>query len=131
MGLAVLCDFTLVASGAALSFPEMRKGLPPAAIMAYLGRYALPKRVFPLVLLGGQFTPAQALEAGLVTTVCSPATLVAETDALVDRLLALDPDGVRQCKLFFRAAQEAAVEDNFRHATDLLTVESLRLLAKG
>jgi hypothetical protein len=45
-GLAILCDFTLVSSSAKLAFPEMRKGLPPAAIMAYLGRYALPKQVF-------------------------------------------------------------------------------------
>jgi hypothetical protein len=44
--LAILCDFTLVSSSAKLAFPEMRKGLPPAAIMAYLGRYALPKQVF-------------------------------------------------------------------------------------
>ena len=28
-------------------FPEMRMGLPPAAIMAYLGQYALPKLGFP------------------------------------------------------------------------------------
>ena len=33
-GLAILCDFTLVSSSARLGFPEMRKGLPPAAIMA-------------------------------------------------------------------------------------------------
>jgi len=31
-GLAILCDFTLVSGGAKLAFPEMRKGLPPAAI---------------------------------------------------------------------------------------------------
>ena len=51
VGLATFCDFTLVADSATLAFPEMRKGLPPAAIMADLGRYALPKRVFPLVPL--------------------------------------------------------------------------------
>ena len=35
-GLAILCDFALVAEHAQLGFPEMRAGLPPAAIMAYL-----------------------------------------------------------------------------------------------
>lgn len=130
MGLAVLCDFTLIADTAALCFPEMRKGLPPAAIMAYLGRYALPKRVFPLVLLGGAFTPAQALEAGLATAVCEPGELAAHADALAASVLAMDADGARQCKQFFQAAQESSLEDNFRLATELLTVETLRLQAR-
>jgi len=127
MGLAMLCDFTLVSSDATLAFPEMRKGLPPAAIMAYLNRYALPKTTFPLVLFGDRFTPAQALAAGLVSEVCAPETLAARAAALVDRILALDPDGARHCKSFFQSAQEATLEQNFRHATEALVVNSLRL----
>jgi methylglutaconyl-CoA hydratase len=127
MGLAMLCDFTLVSSSATLAFPEMRKGLPPAAIMAYLHRYALPKTTFPLVLFGDRFTPAQALAAGLVSEVCEPGALAARGDALVDRILALDADGARHCKAFFQSAQEATLEQNFRHATEALVVESLRL----
>ncbi len=127
MGLAILCDFTLVSSAATLAFPEMRKGLPPAAIMAYLNRYALPKTAFPLVLLGDRFTPAQGLAAGLVSEVCEPAALAARADALVDRVLALDAEGARHCKAFFQSAQEATLEHNFRHATEALVVESLRL----
>lgn len=127
MGLAILCDFTLVSSAATLAFPEMRKGLPPAAIMAYLNRYALPKTAFPLVLFGDRFTPAQGLAAGLVSEVCEPATLAARAEALVDRVLALDAAGARHCKAFFQSAQEATLEHNFRHATDTLVMESLRL----
>lgn len=127
MGMAILCDFTLVASTATLSFPEMRKGLPPAAIMAYVGRHALPKQVFPLILLGSDFTPDHAREIGLVTTVCSPKTLASSTEALIEQILAMDPDGARQCKAYFQQALEDDVETNFRLATELLTVESLRL----
>ena len=127
MGMAILCDFTLVASTATLSFPEMRKGLPPAAIMAYVGRHALPKQVFPLILLASDFTASHAREIGLVTTVCSPETLAASTEALIAQILAMDPDGARQCKAYFQQALEDDVETNFRLATELLTVESLRL----
>jgi methylglutaconyl-CoA hydratase len=127
LGLAMLCDFTLVSSAAGLAFPEMRKGLPPAAIMAYLGHYALPKATFPLVLLGDRFTPATALAAGLVTEVCEPEALSARADAVVDRILALDPEGARQCKSFFQAAQEGTLEQNFQLATEALVVNSLRL----
>jgi methylglutaconyl-CoA hydratase len=129
-GLAMLCDFTLVASQASLAFPEMRNGLPPAAIMAYVGRYALPKSLFPMVLFGDPITPAAALQAGLVTRICERAELQAESDALTARILALDETGARQCKSFFQAAQENTVEENFRAATDMLTVSALRLMQK-
>ena len=128
-GLAILCDFTLVSSSAKLAFPEMRKGLPPAAIMAYLGRYTLPKQVFPMVLFGDAITPEAALNAGLVTRVCAPDTLQAEADALADRILALDDTGARQCKSFFQTAEESSLEHNFRCATETLTVSALRLMA--
>jgi methylglutaconyl-CoA hydratase len=128
LGLAMLCDFTLVASNASLAFPEMRKGLPPAAIMAYAGDYALPKVLFPMVLFGDAITPAEALQAGLITRICERDALQAQTDALTRRILALDDTGARDCKAFFQAARESRVEDNFRAATDMLTVSSLRLM---
>jgi enoyl-CoA hydratase/carnithine racemase len=106
----------------------MRKGLPPAAIMAYVGRYALPKALFPMVLFGDPLTPAIALEAGLITRVCEPDALRADADALAERILALDDAGARQCKMFFQAAEESPIEQNFRGATDMLTVTSLRLM---
>jgi methylglutaconyl-CoA hydratase len=127
-GLAILCDFTLVSSQASLAFPEMRKGLPPAAIMAYLGSYSLPKALFGWVLFGDAFTPEQALAAGLVTRVCAPETLSDEAAALADRVLLLDEEGVRHCKAFFQQAQESTLEQNFRLATEGLVVSSLRLM---
>lgn len=127
-GLAILCDFTLVSSSARLMFPEMRAGLPPAAIMAYLGRYALPKTLFPMVLFGDAVTPEAALQAGLVTRVCEPSALRDDAEALAARILALDETGARECKAFFLASQESSVDHNFRSAVDMLTVNALRLM---
>jgi enoyl-CoA hydratase/carnithine racemase len=127
VGLAVVSDFTYVAESAMLSFPEMKKGLPPAAIMAYLSRYALPKRLFPLVLFAQEFTPAQAREMGLVTHVSSKASLRADVDAVVARILAMDAEGARQCKAYFHAAQEGTLAQNFTDATGLLVAQTLRL----
>jgi enoyl-CoA hydratase/carnithine racemase len=130
VGLAVVCDFTVVADTAKLSFPEMRHGLPPAAIMAYIGRYALPKRVFPLILLAPEFTAAHACDIGLVTQTARPGALRGDVDELVHRVLAMDADAVRQCKVYFQAAQDGAIDDNFSRATELLTARTLRLLAQ-
>jgi methylglutaconyl-CoA hydratase len=127
-GLAILCDFAVVSSEARLAFPEMKAGLPPAAIMAYLGRYALPKRVFPMVLFGDPLAPAVALDAGLITQVSEPGLLASATDTLIERIVGLNEGGARQCKAFFQAAEENSLEQNFRFATETLTVTSLRLM---
>lgn len=131
MGLAIVCDFPLVAENASLCFPEMRHGLAPAAIMAYLGQYALPRFAFPLVLFGEPFTPQRALEIGLISKVCAPDTLTSEADTLVARILRLDPGAARRCKEFFLDAQNHNFAQNGKLALDALTQGTLDMLARN
>jgi enoyl-CoA hydratase/carnithine racemase len=130
-GLAIVCDFVLVAEQASLGFPEMRSGLAPAAVMAYLGEYALPRSAFPLVLFGDPIDPQRALQIGLISQVSHADRLAADANALVERILRLDPEAVRRCKEFFLTAQQNSFEQNCRLAIDSLTVGSMILLAKA
>jgi methylglutaconyl-CoA hydratase len=130
LGLAIVCDFALVASHVSLCFPEMRAGLPPAAIMAYLGEYALPRFAFPLVLFGEPFSPQRALEIGLISQVCPAENLSSEADALVTRILKLDPDATRRCKQFFLTAQNNSYEKNCSLAIEALTQGTLAALGR-
>ena len=129
-GLAIVCDFVLVAENASLAFPEMRSGLAPSAIMAYLGEYALPRIAFPLVLFGDPITPHRALQVGLISQVCPPEQLAGEANALVARILRLDPEAARRCKEFFLSAQQNSYEQNCRRAIDALTEGMLAMLIK-
>lgn len=129
-GLAIVCDFVLVAENASLAFPEMRSGLAPAAIMAYLGEYALPRAAFPMVLLGDAITPHRALQIGLISQICAPEQLVGEANALVARILRLNPEAARRCKEFFLAAQQNSFDQNCQRAVEALTEGSLALLGK-
>jgi methylglutaconyl-CoA hydratase len=129
-GLAILCDFPLVAEHVSLGFPEMRHGLAPTAIMAYLGEYALPRSAFPLVLLGEPIDSHRALQIGLISQVWPADRLLAEANVLVERILRLDPVSVRQCKSFFLNAQQNSFDQNCRLAVDALTKGSLALLAR-
>jgi methylglutaconyl-CoA hydratase len=129
-GLAIVSDFVLVAEHAALGFPEMRSGLAPAAIMAYLGEYTLPRWAFPPVLLGDTIDPRRALEIGLVSHVFPPERLAPEADALVARILSLDPAAVRRCKEFFLTTQQNSFDRNCRLATAALTAGSMAVLAR-
>jgi methylglutaconyl-CoA hydratase len=129
-GLAILCDFVLVAEHASLKFPEMRSGLPPSAIMAYLGEYALPRFTFPLLLFGDPIAPQHALQIGLISRVCPADRLAQEANALVERILRLDPTATRRCKEFFQTAQQNSFDQNCRLAVEALTVGSLTVLAR-
>src|SRR5262249_28505691 len=101
----------------------------PAAIMAYLGRYAQPKRIFPLIVLAPEFTATHARDIGLITQVAPRAELRATVDELIQHVLAMDVDAVRQCKSFFQAALGESIDDTFARATDLLTARTLQLQA--
>jgi len=129
-GLAIVCDFVLVAENASLAFPEMRYGLAPSAIMAYLGQYALPRAAFPLVLFGEPISPHRALQIGRISQIGPPEHLVGEANALVSRILRLDPDATRRCKEFFISAQQHSFDQNCQRAVEALTEGSLALLHK-
>jgi len=128
MGLAVITDFPLVAETASLGFPEMTHGLAPAAIMAYLGEYALPRFAFPLVLFGQPFTPQVALEIGLISMVCPPPKLTGVANKLIARILQLDPGATRRCKEFFLAAQSHTFEKNCGLAAEALIAGTMAAL---
>ena len=130
LGLAIVCDFALVAENASLALPEMRSGLAPAAIMAYLGEYALPRFAFPLLLLGEPITPVRALQIGLISQICAPEQLVGEANALVARILRLDAAAVRQCKEFFISAQQHSFDQNCQRAVEALTEGNFVILDK-
>jgi methylglutaconyl-CoA hydratase len=129
-GLAIVCDFVYVASNASLGFPEMKFGLAPAAIMAYLGEYALPRFAFPLVLFGDPISPERAREIGLISHVSSSLSLTADVNALIERILRLDPAAARNCKEFFQATLQNTFEQNCRLAADALTAGSMAVLSR-
>jgi methylglutaconyl-CoA hydratase len=129
-GLAIVCDFVLVVENASLAFPEMRSGLAPSAIMAYLGEYALPRAAFPMVLFGEPINPHRALQVGLISQICAPEQLVGEANALVARILRLNPDAARHCKEFFVSAQQHSFDQNCQRAIEALTEDSLAVLRK-
>jgi methylglutaconyl-CoA hydratase len=129
-GLAIICDFVVVAEHASLGFPEMRSGLPPAAIMSYLGDYTLLRFAFPMVLFGDPIDPQRALQIGLISQVSTKERLTEDVNSLVQRILKLDPTAARKCKEFFNVAAQNSFEQNCRLATEVLTIGSLSVLAR-
>ena len=55
--------------------------------------------------------------------------MVTGTDAVVERILQLEPNAARRCKEFFQKAQQNSFDQNCRLATEALTAGSMALLA--
>ncbi len=119
-GLVIRSDIVLAAEGARLGFPEIKGDLPPTIILSYVGRVALRKKAFELVITGREFGPEEAERLGLVTRVVPAARLDAEVDALAVALAAKPRAVVQTCKEFFRDIQDMTVDEAARHATAVL-----------
>lgn len=127
LGLAILCDYAIVSNSASLYFPEMRFGLPPSAIMAYLAEYIPPRLAFHLVLTGDTIPPETAEQIGLISACVPPDQVHQRAEEISEKVLQLDEQAVRDCKSFFLQSLHNNFEQNARLAVETLTLDSLRL----
>lgn len=65
-GLALACDFVLMAEGAALGFPEVKRGLVAAIVLHDLVRHVGDRRARDLLLTGRSIPAAEAERWGLI-----------------------------------------------------------------
>ena len=79
-GLVTVCDLALAAPSAKLGYPEVRRGLVAAMVMPHLLRH-VGERLARFLLLTGELIDAlEALRAGLVNEISSPADLLNRAD---------------------------------------------------
>ncbi|QLY25177.1 enoyl-CoA hydratase-related protein [Bdellovibrio sp. KM01] len=70
LGLVAVCDEVIAEEGTQFCFSEVKLGIAPAVISAFVQRKAVAGKVRPLMLSGVVFNPQVAQQAGLVTDVC-------------------------------------------------------------
>jgi len=85
-GLAAVCDFSLVASGAKLGFTEVRIGFVPAIVAVFAARKLGEAALRDLMLRGHLIPAEEAMRIGLVTRAVPAADLDAEVDRLADEI---------------------------------------------
>ncbi|MDB5349569.1 MAG: enoyl-CoA hydratase/carnithine racemase [Planctomycetota bacterium] len=90
-GLALACDFVLMADGASLGFPEVRRGLVAAIVLHDLVRHVGDRRARDLLLTGRSIPAVEAERWGLINTVVPAASCRDEAMALARSLLASAP----------------------------------------
>lgn len=106
------CDFVYAASTARFQLPFVPLGIVPEFGSTYL----LPllagyQRAAELLLLGQPFTAEKAREAGIVTEVLAPESLMAKAEETARALAALPPESLRLTKRLLKSGLETAVKN--------------------
>jgi len=119
------CDFAWAGEGARFRMPFVPLGLvPEGASTLLLPRLAGWKWAADLLLLGREFTAAEALQAGLLTGVTATGGALARVREAAAQLQALPPEALRATKALLRRPDRAAVKE----AIDLEMAEFRRRL---
>jgi len=109
IGLTLLlhCDVVLIAEGARLRPPFVTLGVVPEAASSYL----LPatvgwQRAAEALFTADWIDAARAVELGIASRLCPPATLLADTRALAARIAAQPPQAVQHTKRLLIATRQ-------------------------
>src|SRR5258705_3928454 len=104
--LAMACDLIIAAEDAQLGEPEIRFGSAPVTLLMpfVIGQ----KRTRELLMTGDLIGAVEAERIGLVNRVVPAERLVAEVDALAEKLARVPPDVMAPTKLMLNRAMDAA-----------------------
>ena len=121
--LALACDVRLAAQGARFSLPETAQGLLPlAGGTQRLARLVGRGEALRMVLLGEEIDAAEALRIGLVSAVHPRDKLLAEAEALAQRMASRGPIALCYAKEAVRHGLEQPLDQALRFETDLTVI---------
>jgi enoyl-CoA hydratase len=104
-GLAIGGDIAVMSETAKIGYPEVKRGIVAAVVMANLVRQIGRKAAFELVGTGEPVDAARAFSLGLVNRVVSPDKLMTTALQFAHAMAAFDPQPMAATKsLFYRAA---------------------------
>jgi len=108
-GLVAACDVAIVARDARFAFSEVRLGILPAVIGAYVVRRIGDGHARRLFLTGERFDGARAVQIGLASEAVDPARLDEAVAVVTSELLRGSPDAQRRIKLLLDALADTTL----------------------
>lgn len=128
MGLLAMCDMAVAASHAVFGLPEVKIGVFPAQVLSVLQHLIPPRKLAELCLTGEPFTPAQALEMGLVNYVDDDVD--ARLQWLLDRMLDKSPAAIRRGLYTMKKIEAMAFEESMSFTESQIALFTLTEDAK-
>ncbi|MGB6119473.1 MAG: enoyl-CoA hydratase/isomerase family protein [Mesorhizobium sp.] len=125
--LAISCDMRIMADGARIGLPEARLGaVPGAGGIQLLSRLIGRARAIEAIMLGDQYSAREALELGLVSSVCNPEDIEDKSIELAKRLLLCSPATIALSKKALYRSETANQDE-----ADEIALDAVRIGAAG
>jgi enoyl-CoA hydratase/carnithine racemase len=115
--LVATCDIAIASALARFGVNGIDVGLFCSTPMVALSRNVSPKTALDMLMTGEMIDADRALAAGLVSRIAQPETLRAETDKVVERLLARPAQALALGKKAFYEQLRMPVAEAYRFAT--------------
>jgi methylglutaconyl-CoA hydratase len=127
VGLVAASDIAVASRAARFWFPEIRSGLSPSVVIAWLTNTIGYKAAFDLVSTGEPIDAQRAASCGLITEAVPAASLEARVDERIDALAAMSQPAIREIKEFFVATRAMDGATAAAASVNALTVSALRV----
>lgn len=118
-GLVVACDFAIATMDATFGFPEVRRGMVAALVMAFLRRQLHERHARELLLLGEVIEAERAAEIGLINRAVPTDLLDASVERYVDKVLKSPPGAIRETKALLDALWRHPIRGDFDMAHEV------------
>lgn len=129
LGLLSVCDFVLAAKGTQFCFSEVRLGISPAVISAFILKRISRAQVAPYMNLGIAFDTTAALRMGLIHQEADEAKLSGDLEVILEQVRKNGPLAMRATKALLKEVPSLASESAKSWGTGLIA--SLRVSAEG
>lgn len=103
LGLIAACDYVLADEKTQMCFSEVKIGLAPAVISAFVLKKCVLGVMRPLMLSGKVFSPAEVLGTGLVHEVTSAGNMASSLAKIVRHFEEASPEAVRETKKLIKS----------------------------
>jgi enoyl-CoA hydratase len=118
-GLAIGGDIAIISETARIGYPEVKRGIVAAVVMANLVRHVGRKAAFELVGTGEPVDAAHALVLGLVNRVAPPEKLMETALQFAQAMAAVAPQAMAATKKMFYLAAELPFEEALEAGRDI------------
>lgn len=115
-GIATACDLIVAAEGTKIAYPETRRGLIAALVMAILRRQIGDRLVRELLLTAEPISAERAFNIGLINRIVPPQRLVPECLSIANTVLHGAPEATKLTKMLLDELHATRLENDINRA---------------
>jgi len=110
-GLLACCDIVIAETGVKFGFTEVRLGIIPAVISAFVLRKISRADAQRYFITGEIFDGLRAEKMGLISETAEPGAVAERTDAILEQILSVGPRAAREAKRLVERVQAGSWPD--------------------